>query len=152
MYHIEGLSRWNEERAAAALDAPRGQLRSFDYSLRSIVNELSKDVFGEDMVGVALPFAEYIGEKIGVQYLLQQTGQENLLPEKVTEDDPVVEQGLDDTELDDDHGAIDRNDSQFAEQKGGSNAGPSAAAASAEQVPKVCRKGINLAIIALSDC
>ena len=70
---------------------PHSHLRSFDYRLRMIVNDLSKQVLGHELVGIALPIAEYTGEKIGLQYLLAQTNQD-LLPDAVSQDDTQIEE------------------------------------------------------------
>ncbi|KAJ4918729.1 hypothetical protein JOQ06_022211, partial [Pogonophryne albipinna] len=59
IYLLEGLHRWNQDRGTAAL-ATQGTCEK---------------LFGRKMVPEFCPPSRYTGELIGMQYLLQQTGQ-----------------------------------------------------------------------------
>ncbi|KAK9535930.1 hypothetical protein VZT92_006834 [Zoarces viviparus] len=72
---VDGLVRWNEDRAAAAAAPPPvaaegqvGPLHSYRGHLKHVLNQKSQRV-----LDFTKP-AEYTGELIGVEYLYQQTG------------------------------------------------------------------------------
>ena len=75
-YLLEGVTRWNAERAAAAVDDTNPtQLYSFDVSLKHQLNSLSRCVLQNELLpNFTLPGA-YTGERIGVDYLHAQTGE-----------------------------------------------------------------------------
>ncbi|XP_076833440.1 uncharacterized protein LOC143478370 [Brachyhypopomus gauderio] len=75
IYLLEGLHRWNQDRAAAALLTGPSPLRSYSGSLVHCANQSYEKVFGKKVVPQFCPPARYTGELIGVQYLFQQTGQ-----------------------------------------------------------------------------
>lgn len=89
--YVEGLARWNEGRAAAALQQQQSPLRSFDFHLRHVANQLGNEILGHDLIDIALHPSQYTGEKIGVQYLLAQNDMP-MLPDELT---PDVEQDID---------------------------------------------------------
>ncbi|XP_051953220.1 uncharacterized protein LOC127623061 [Xyrauchen texanus] len=72
-YLLEGLERWNEDRAAAAFghEAP-SSLRCYGASLQHSLNELSQDVLGVSLVQDYSKPRQYTGELIGVEYLCSQ--------------------------------------------------------------------------------
>ncbi|XP_078805338.1 uncharacterized protein LOC110014613 [Oryzias latipes] len=96
-YLLDGLARWNEDRAVAATSDKQQQPCSYDHLLRHAANSLSEEVLGQEIVPYtgprkytgmhtffeknfktfflllmsALPFT---GELLGVEYLYQQTG------------------------------------------------------------------------------
>nr|XP_054591764.1 uncharacterized protein LOC129156180 [Nothobranchius furzeri] len=70
---IDGLVRWNEDRAAAA-EGHEAPLLSYSGHLRHTLNQKSQRVFGHQMVKDFTKPAAYTGELIGVEYLFQQTG------------------------------------------------------------------------------
>lgn len=52
-YLLEGLERWNEDRAAAAIildEAPASSLRCYSASLQHSLNELSQCLLGCSLV------------------------------------------------------------------------------------------------------
>ncbi|XP_077959181.1 uncharacterized protein LOC120819758 [Gasterosteus aculeatus] len=77
---VDGLVRWNEDRAAAAAPPPAavegrlGPLHSYSGHLKHVLNQKSQRVLGLQMVKDFTEPAEYTGELIGVEYLYQQTG------------------------------------------------------------------------------
>lgn len=86
--------RWNESRAANAVEVQQGSsLRSFDYRLRQTVNEQAEEVLGHRLINMPLPLLQYTGEKIGLQYLLEQT-EGSSLPEEFSTDDPQIDEGF----------------------------------------------------------
>ncbi|XP_056232399.1 uncharacterized protein LOC130169565 [Seriola aureovittata] len=76
---VDGLVRWNEDRAAAAAppSAAEGQvasLHSYSGHLKHVLNLKSQRVLGLQMVKDFTKPAEYTGELIGVEFLFAQTG------------------------------------------------------------------------------
>ncbi|TDG95923.1 hypothetical protein EPR50_G00243810 [Perca flavescens] len=76
---VDGLTRWNEDRAAAAAppvaaEEQVGPLHSYSGHLKHVLNQKSQRVLGLPMVKDFTKPAEYTGELIGVEYLYQQTG------------------------------------------------------------------------------
>ncbi|XP_056614654.1 uncharacterized protein LOC130429852 [Triplophysa dalaica] len=69
---LEGLERWNEDRAAAAVsDAPQS-LRCYSASFQHCLNELSQRLLGCSLVKDYSKPGEYTGELMGVEYLCSQ--------------------------------------------------------------------------------
>ncbi|XP_024155228.1 uncharacterized protein LOC112163196 [Oryzias melastigma] len=76
---IDGLVRWNEDRAAAAAPPPAAEdhlrpLHSYSGHLKHALNQKSQRVLGHHLVEDFTKPAAYTGELIGVEYLFQQTG------------------------------------------------------------------------------
>ncbi|XP_075959015.1 uncharacterized protein LOC142962422 [Anarhichas minor] len=78
---VDGLVRWNEDRAAAAAPPPPvaaegqvGPLYSYSGHLKHVLNQKSQRLLGLQVVKDFTKPAEYTGELIGVEYLYQQTG------------------------------------------------------------------------------
>ncbi|TKS65157.1 hypothetical protein D9C73_028123 [Collichthys lucidus] len=76
---VDGLVRWNEDRAAAAAPpvAAEGRvapLHSYSGHLKHVLNQKSQRVLGLQMVKDFTKPAEYTGELIGVEFLYRQTG------------------------------------------------------------------------------
>ncbi|XP_069000216.1 uncharacterized protein [Embiotoca jacksoni] len=67
---VDGLVRWNEDRAAAA----QPPLLSYSCHLKHVLNQKSQRVLGLQMVEDLTKPAAYTGELIGLEYLYQQTG------------------------------------------------------------------------------
>ncbi|KAJ8382141.1 hypothetical protein SKAU_G00029200 [Synaphobranchus kaupii] len=74
LYLLEGLNRWNQDRAAAATTQKQSAFLSYSGDLVQCVNTHSTKVFGRTFVPSFRPPAQYTGEVIGVEYLLRQTG------------------------------------------------------------------------------
>ncbi|XP_016115196.1 uncharacterized protein [Sinocyclocheilus grahami] len=72
-YLLEGLERWNEDRAAAAVthNAPLS-LRCYSGSLQHSLNELSQRLLGCSLVQDYSKPGQYTGGLIGVEYLCSQ--------------------------------------------------------------------------------
>ncbi|XP_038072943.1 uncharacterized protein LOC119741264 [Patiria miniata] len=102
-YLLEGLVRWNEDRALAATDTPAG-VRSYDGLLRQSVNELGQTVFGKNFGGSYTVPQKYTGELIGMEYLYRQTGEvlEDIAEQPNTDEDDTGEDDIGDD--DDDEG------------------------------------------------
>lgn len=76
-YLLEGLSRWNADCAASAVDPEsrvRNQPETYSGLLSTTVNSLSQQVLGQNLVAEQ-QVGIYTGEQIGVEYLYSQTGQ-----------------------------------------------------------------------------
>ncbi|XP_041836778.1 uncharacterized protein LOC121636980 [Melanotaenia boesemani] len=76
---VDGLVRWNEDRAAAAAPPVADEglvtpLHSYSGHLKHALNLKSQRVLGLQMVRDFTKPAAYTGELIGVEYLYQQTG------------------------------------------------------------------------------
>ncbi|XP_078802180.1 uncharacterized protein LOC105353958 isoform X2 [Oryzias latipes] len=71
-YLLDGLARWNEDRAVAAT-SDKQQPCSYDHLLRHAANSLSEEVLGQEIVPYTGP-RKYTGELLWVEYLYQQTG------------------------------------------------------------------------------
>ncbi|XP_047220707.1 uncharacterized protein LOC124867991 [Girardinichthys multiradiatus] len=73
---VDGVVRWNEDRAAAPADAAetRTSLHSYSGHLKHALNQKSQRVLGHQMVEDFTKPAAYTGELIGLEYLFQQTG------------------------------------------------------------------------------
>ncbi|TWW53092.1 hypothetical protein D4764_0263750 [Takifugu flavidus] len=75
IYLLEGLSRWNQDRAAAAVTSEPSTLRTYTGELVHCVNSNYEKVFGRKLIPGFSPPAKYTGELIGVQYLLRQNNE-----------------------------------------------------------------------------
>ncbi|KAL1265440.1 hypothetical protein QQF64_003467 [Cirrhinus molitorella] len=75
IYLMEGLLRWNQDRAAAAVAGGGSNLRTYTGELVYSVNENYNKLYGRKLVSSFTPPAIYTGELIGVQYLLRQNSQ-----------------------------------------------------------------------------
>ncbi|XP_067281054.1 uncharacterized protein [Pseudorasbora parva] len=75
LYLLEGLNRWNQDRAAASISTKSSPLLTYAGQVVQSINTNSLNVFGEKLVPTFQPPAQYTGELIGVDYLLNQTGQ-----------------------------------------------------------------------------
>ncbi|KAJ8289329.1 hypothetical protein GJAV_G00000020 [Gymnothorax javanicus] len=62
VYLLEGLVRWNENRARAAVqDAQRTTLRCFSAQLQHGLNQLAEEVLGRKLIEIYTPPGEYTG-------------------------------------------------------------------------------------------
>lgn len=61
IYLLEGLSRWNQDRAAAAVTSEPSTLRTYTGELVHCVNRNYEKVFGRKLVPGFSPPAEYTG-------------------------------------------------------------------------------------------
>lgn len=73
-YLLDGITRWNTSRAAAAINSPSETLRTFDARLKQKINDLSESVHGKKIFPNHQPSPEYSGELFGVEYLYSQSG------------------------------------------------------------------------------
>ncbi|XP_076460320.1 uncharacterized protein LOC143293387 isoform X2 [Babylonia areolata] len=89
-YLVEGLARWNQDRASAALEGGRGQPRTYSGKLKQVISKLSTDVLGKNMLPLFKAPRAYTGEKMGYEYLLSQNAESIL--DKL---DPVLRQDMD---------------------------------------------------------
>ncbi|KAK7157004.1 hypothetical protein R3I94_006915 [Phoxinus phoxinus] len=71
---LEGLTRWNADRAASAAQEGRPLLRSYNGPLLHSLDQLSQRVLGTSVVKDYTQPREYTGELIGIEYLYSQTG------------------------------------------------------------------------------
>ncbi|CAM4694811.1 unnamed protein product [Leuciscus chuanchicus] len=75
LYLLEGLNRWNQDRAAASVVTKPSSLLTYAGDVVHCLNTNSLKVIGRKYVPTFQPPAKYTGELIGVDYLLSQTGQ-----------------------------------------------------------------------------
>ncbi|XP_056127239.1 uncharacterized protein LOC130104727 [Rhinichthys klamathensis goyatoka] len=71
---LEGLTRWNADRAASVAQEGRQLLRSYNGPLQHSLDQLSQRVLGTSVVKDYTKPREYTGELIGIEYLYSQTG------------------------------------------------------------------------------
>lgn len=74
-YLLDGLIRWNSDRASAAVSSTELGPESYNGLLIHAVNELSEDVLGKKVKPNVQNIGIYTGEMIGVEYLFNQTGE-----------------------------------------------------------------------------
>ena len=74
-YLLDGLMRWNSDRASAAVSSTELGPESYNGLLIHAVNELSEDVLGKKVKPNVQNIGIYTGEMIGVEYLFNQTGE-----------------------------------------------------------------------------
>ncbi|KAM9715533.1 uncharacterized protein ACNS7B_021836 [Menidia menidia] len=74
-YLLEGLHRWNHDRAVAALTTEAFSPCCYSSELLHSVNCKYEKLFGRKLAPEFCPPSRYTGELIGVQYLYRQTGQ-----------------------------------------------------------------------------
>lgn len=77
-YLIEGIVRWNQDRAEAAIEKSSNSnenLRTFDLRLQEKIKCLSLSIYGKDFLPYYRPPAVYTGELLGVEYLFHQIGE-----------------------------------------------------------------------------
>ena len=72
-YLLEGVTRWNAERAAGAVQDRDSTLYSFDMSLQHRLNSLSMSLRNEEFLPNFVPPGVYTGELIGIEYLRSQS-------------------------------------------------------------------------------
>ncbi|XP_071827724.1 uncharacterized protein [Apostichopus japonicus] len=73
-YLLEGIVRWNEDRAFSALQSSGARTHCYNSELRHEVNRVNKIVYGTTFDQIYQDPARYTGEKIGIEYLYSQTG------------------------------------------------------------------------------
>lgn len=88
-YLLEGLYRWNKDRAANAVTANSTcTLRSYSGLLSKAVHSLGMETFGTELCSAPAEIGQYTGELIGVDYLYSQTGRP--LPPLLDEDGQAI--------------------------------------------------------------
>uniref|UniRef100_UPI00358E8398 uncharacterized protein n=1 Tax=Myxine glutinosa TaxID=7769 RepID=UPI00358E8398 len=93
-YLLDGVTRWNAARAAAAIDVlgnPFG-FRTFDTRLQNKLNELSQEVHQKDIFPHYVKPGKSTDEKIGIEYLLHQSGL--ILPQDEEEINSQIDEGF----------------------------------------------------------
>ncbi|KAK3097145.1 hypothetical protein FSP39_006793 [Pinctada imbricata] len=77
-YLLDGLSRWNSDRAAVATSTSMSQtplkVQTYSGLLRYTANQLSREVLEKEICPGYLRPNQYTGELIGIEYLYSQTG------------------------------------------------------------------------------
>ncbi|XP_066522256.1 uncharacterized protein [Hoplias malabaricus] len=71
-YLLEGLVRWNEDRASSAVNRSEQVLRCYTGHMQHALNQLSEEMLGCKLVEDYTKPREYTGELIGVEYLFSQ--------------------------------------------------------------------------------
>ncbi|XP_035390281.1 uncharacterized protein LOC118242582 [Electrophorus electricus] len=95
-YLLEGMVRWNEDRAAAAVEGSDPTQVCYSGQLQHCANQLSQQLLGLQLAEDYTRPGEYTGELIGVEYLYSQTGV--VLQEDLGRD-PDVPDGISDEDL-----------------------------------------------------
>ena len=62
VYLLDGITRWNADRAKAVIALPRSVLQTFDTRRQDRLNVLSKAFYGESVFPDFRPPAHYRGE------------------------------------------------------------------------------------------
>ncbi|XP_071245917.1 uncharacterized protein [Salvelinus alpinus] len=90
-YLLEGLVRWNEDRAEAAAEGggQKQTLHCYDGVAQHAINELSQKLLGCSLVKDHTRPAKYTGELIGVEYLFSQTHGDQRLESNLGKDPDV---------------------------------------------------------------
>ena len=92
-YLLDGITRWNSDRATSALasvgESPASAVRSFDFQLQSRVTSLSESLGMPAVFPNYRPPARYTGELMGVEYLFAQT--DSVLPSGIQLDKDIDE-------------------------------------------------------------
>ncbi|CAL8237725.1 unnamed protein product, partial [Lota lota] len=96
LYLLDGLTRWNQDRADAARAEKRSALVSYSGDLVQCVNTYYSKVFGRKYVPSFRPPAKYTGELIGIDYLYRQTGSSMQDVDPDSEDTEKLLEDLDD--------------------------------------------------------
>ncbi|XP_071500121.1 uncharacterized protein [Diadema antillarum] len=78
-YLLEGVHRWNCDRAAAAVTAQGPSHTSYGSSIEHEMEKTSQELFGKAINPTLVAPRKYTGELIGLEYLFHQNNQE-LLP------------------------------------------------------------------------
>ena len=93
-YLLDDVSRWNQARSQAAIDAPPSNFRSFDCKLQSHLDHLSRDVFQRPFDPLYCPPSTNTYELFGIEYLY--TEEEN--SSRIANLDDAIEEGLENME------------------------------------------------------
>ncbi|XP_056103250.1 uncharacterized protein LOC130082422 [Rhinichthys klamathensis goyatoka] len=115
-YLLEGLERWNKDRAAAAsatvTDEAPSSLRCYSASLQHSLSELSQRLLGCSLVQDYSKPGQYTGELIGVEYLCSQQswefkenfGRDPDAPDRIPDDlGEAEDEGFGDEAVEQDH-------------------------------------------------
>lgn len=93
---LEGLYRWNQDRASQAVDVEAPLCHTYSGLLRHAVNHLSQTVLGNPLDPAFQHPRAYTGELIGVEYLYSQTGKAlQAIPDELAEEDQTTEEDQD---------------------------------------------------------
>ena len=113
-YLIEGIVRWNQARAEAAIDKSNSKqtLRTFDIRLQEKVNCLSHSIHGKTFFQLYRPPGAYTKELLRVEYLFHQIG-EPFLPKDEDELVDQIDEGF--ADVDDDSPNLTPSAAPFSE-------------------------------------
>ncbi|XP_047203981.1 uncharacterized protein LOC124857001 [Girardinichthys multiradiatus] len=98
MYLLEGLARWNEERAQAVVGAEKMGMKCYVGKKQHSLFQLTQRLLGVTLLESYSKPLKYTGELIGMSYLYAQTGQEL----QIFPDDPDEPDGSEEIVLEDD--------------------------------------------------
>lgn len=102
-YLIDGIVRWNQDRAEAAIEgcsSSKRNLRTFDLRLQEKLNRLSHSIHGKPFLPCYRTPAVYTGELLGVEYLLHQMGEPFPLINDEDELSSIIDEGFEDDDDD----------------------------------------------------
>ena len=105
-YLLEGLMRWNADRASDAVSTTTKGPETYSGALYHSLNALSDDVLGKKINPDVPNIGIYTGECIGVEYLFKQTG-EVLKEDNLEEEEEEVQQPDEEPLSDVDHEQLD---------------------------------------------
>ena len=110
---MEGLSRWNADRSAAAVSDVSTGPETYSGALANAANDLSTSAIGKKIQPGLQEVGAYTGGLIGVEYLFSQTGE--VLENKCDDDDisnssstPLSD--IDDSQREVDEGFVDSDE------------------------------------------
>ncbi|XP_053389918.1 uncharacterized protein LOC128552873, partial [Mercenaria mercenaria] len=109
-YLVDGLSRWNQDRASVLTSANEPQ--TYSGLLRFTANKMTQEIF-QKHISAYTPPRKYTGELIGIEYLYDQTGR----PLQEYDDDilQMEDTGLDVPEDDDGFHELEAEDMTIAD-------------------------------------
>ncbi|MEQ2209089.1 hypothetical protein XENOCAPTIV_024007 [Xenoophorus captivus] len=98
MYLLEGLTRWNEERAQAVVGTEKMRMKCYAGKKQHSLFQLTQRLLGVTLLESYSKPLKYTGELIRMSYLYAQTGQEL----QIFPDDPDEPFGIEEIVLEDD--------------------------------------------------
>ncbi|MEQ2163478.1 hypothetical protein GOODEAATRI_030546, partial [Goodea atripinnis] len=108
MYLLEGLTRWNTDRAQAAAGAEKAGMKCYAGQKQHTLFQLTQRLLGETLVESYSKPLKYTGELIGMSYLYAQTGRElQMFPDDPDEPDGAEEILLEDDEASEEDRLLD---------------------------------------------
>ncbi|XP_047208710.1 uncharacterized protein LOC124859879 isoform X2 [Girardinichthys multiradiatus] len=108
MYLLEGLTRWNADRAQVAVGAKKAGTKCYAVQKQQTLFQLTQRLLGETLAETYSKPLKYTGELIGMSYLYAQTGRDlQMLTNDPDEPDGAEEIILEDDEASEEDRLLD---------------------------------------------